>query len=290
MVKPLLSVEIIKDVEKFTSTVTMDHESVVSVMLYGTVTPPVGGSLKGLIIKPQVESLHKDHHLLDCSSSVNSTADVDASDASSHYAHTNCSTTSVPREWNIAELAETRKQATMMAAQRALSLQQRKRPYKYEIASEVLQIAAPQIASQCSAAVKTELLADTETTHEHTTAPENFAQDKVSQWLHHFNSSQTASSLPKEDECDSHTPKSVCGVTNVEGAYWTCKKYDGGINLLCGDNMEAFVGMAEPCISAELEQGSTDVSCADDKGLLRTCSGKSSDDEHVGVSGCASWG
>ena len=45
MIRPMLSVQIIKDVEKFTSTYTIDHESVVSVLLYGTSTPPPGSSM-----------------------------------------------------------------------------------------------------------------------------------------------------------------------------------------------------------------------------------------------------
>ena len=47
LVKPVLSTQIIKDVEAFVAAVPIDSQSTVSVMFYGTSKPPVGSTLRG---------------------------------------------------------------------------------------------------------------------------------------------------------------------------------------------------------------------------------------------------
>jgi hypothetical protein len=48
MIRPILSIQIIKDVEKYTSSHPMDHASTVSVLLYGSSNPPPGATLRGV--------------------------------------------------------------------------------------------------------------------------------------------------------------------------------------------------------------------------------------------------
>lgn len=129
-VRPMLSIQIIKDVEKFVNSHAIDHESVISVILYGTSVPPVGASLKGQIIKSSFSTTSSTDRCIEDNSEEDRDkhACEDVSDTQSVCSSRSCNSSKV---WCIADLAETRKQATMLAAQRALAKQQKKRPYKY---------------------------------------------------------------------------------------------------------------------------------------------------------------
>lgn len=132
----------------------MDHESVISILLYGTSTPPMGASLKGKIktatpaVGTTANHLQRAHvNLQDASSD---TCSVTSSSVSCIFyqpfeqgellgdllgdegaSFVNDELASCTANNNLALLAENRKQAAMLAAQRALANQQKKRPYKY---------------------------------------------------------------------------------------------------------------------------------------------------------------
>lgn len=159
-VKPLLSIQIIKDVEKFTSVHEMDHESVVSIILYGTAIPPPGASLKGILLldkqvdasvsntanKSNTENVDDDNS--DNISICSSFSSFSSMSCVSNVSSSNSTNNITIKPWCIAEVAENRRQATRLAAQKALLNQQRRRPYKY--VSELQMVPQSQLMSDTS--------------------------------------------------------------------------------------------------------------------------------------------
>ena len=109
-IKPLLSIQIIKDVEHFTSTNKMDHSSVISILLYGTSVPPHNCNFQAKI-----------HENITAQTS-SSAASLQKTPSALH-----------DDAWAIADLVESRKQATQLAAKTALVRQHAKRAYKYHV-------------------------------------------------------------------------------------------------------------------------------------------------------------